>query len=1216
MRAHRAQAGAETLLVFCPSYGAASSAESILLRQTEEAIAAALAGVPGLQLVSAAALPRPLRGGRGRGPRRAARPHRAHPLSRRVPARAGGDRRAPRLPPPRAGPQGRGRGLRQHAVAGRRRRGRAPKASSSTPATARCTRCSARLTDGGVLVCLCSKNEEPDVWRVFETRPDLGLRREQVVAAMINWQPKSQNLRALAARLNLGLDSFVFIDDNPVECAEVRANCPEVLTLQWPQEPERAERLTRHIWELDAAKATKEDARRTALYQEEFKRQEARAVDADVRGLHRQPQARGRFRAARRRGPARARRSSRCAPTSSTSRPSAARKPTCRRSPPAAGTRSAPSACATVSATTVSSACVIAERGGDAWNLDTFLLSCRVLGRGVEHRIVSDLGRMAAAAGARAVNAAGRDHQAQHAGALVLRVDHPGRVPAGGRARRRAPTSRRTCSRAIQLRAVGHRRGRSSRTTAARRRRPQPVDASRLRRREEQIARSGVRSRRPAPTCARRPKGRTRRRSGCRRPAVDASDVADGGAQGVCRGAARARRDGGAGRPARGARLRLAAHRRDHGRAERAVPVAAGHAALRAPRRQQHRAGDRPAVAAAGGPRSRRPRASAAPAIPRLRPAATTSRWSAWASAAPAPTRRTSSGSCCARAAARSRRCRTTGRTSCARSPTRGRTGRGCSTASAGSTPSSSACRRARPRSWTRSCGCSSRWPGPRSRMPARPAPSHDPATGVFAGVMYGDYGYRANAGSKAAAQPVPLLGRVQPREPPLAAARLPRPEPGRRHRVLVVGHRAPPGVQRAQGRRVPRRHRRRREPDSRSRPLRLARAARHPVEPRRVRAVRRRRRRHRARRGRRRGRAAAARRRAAPRRSHLRRHQGHRAEHRQRHRRLHGAQPAGAGRGDPAQPARRARRSAHHLLHRDARHRHAARRSDRGARADAGLHRSGAAPIRASSVEHACAHRVDQAEHRPPRGRRRRGGPDQGPAAARAPDARAVDHLGAAQPADSVRPGARSTCSARRPTWPQPIVRDRRPRHAGAAPGRPQLVRRRRRQRARHRRGGAGAGCDAAPGAAPRAPGARAGALGASTATALRRQLDGLAAALDRTPATASRRPRLQPQHRPEAPAAPRRARGVVARRAARGDRPRRRSARRRGRRRSAAEGRVPVHRPGLAVRRHGPAALRHAAGVPRGARPLRRGLRRRCSSGRCATCCSPPRAAPTASC
>ena len=48
--------------------------------------------------------------------------------------------------------------------------------------------------------------------------------------------PKSQNIRSLAQELNLGLDSFIFLDDNPVECAEVRSGCPEVLTLRLPIE--------------------------------------------------------------------------------------------------------------------------------------------------------------------------------------------------------------------------------------------------------------------------------------------------------------------------------------------------------------------------------------------------------------------------------------------------------------------------------------------------------------------------------------------------------------------------------------------------------------------------------------------------------------------------------------------------------------------------------------------------------------------------------------------------------------------------------------------------------------------------------------------------------------------------------------------------------------------------------------------------------------------
>ena len=135
-----------------------------------------------------------------------------------------------------------------------------------------------RLAQNGVLVCLCSKNEESDVWRVFDTRDDLLLRREHVVAAMINWNPKSQNIRTLATRLNLGLDSFVFLDDNPVECAEVRSACPEVLTIEWPTQSDDASRLLEHMWEFDVREATREDERRTELYREEFKRQDLRAA--------------------------------------------------------------------------------------------------------------------------------------------------------------------------------------------------------------------------------------------------------------------------------------------------------------------------------------------------------------------------------------------------------------------------------------------------------------------------------------------------------------------------------------------------------------------------------------------------------------------------------------------------------------------------------------------------------------------------------------------------------------------------------------------------------------------------------------------------------------------------------------------------------------------------------------------------------------------------
>jgi amino acid adenylation domain-containing protein/FkbH-like protein/non-ribosomal peptide synthase protein (TIGR01720 family) len=99
------------------------------------------------------------------------------------------------------------------------------------------------------------------------------LKVNHLVNWRINWQEKSQNLQSLAEELQLGLDSFIFIDDNPIECAEVRANCPEVLTLQLPQESEKIPQFLDHIWAFDQLQTTQEDQQRTNLYQQNIQRQ-------------------------------------------------------------------------------------------------------------------------------------------------------------------------------------------------------------------------------------------------------------------------------------------------------------------------------------------------------------------------------------------------------------------------------------------------------------------------------------------------------------------------------------------------------------------------------------------------------------------------------------------------------------------------------------------------------------------------------------------------------------------------------------------------------------------------------------------------------------------------------------------------------------------------------------------------------------------------------
>lgn len=125
----------------------------------------------------------------------------------------------------------------------------------------------------GMLICLCSKNDEEDVFAVFKHHPEMPLKREQLSFWRINWRPKSENIKALADELKLGLDSFIFIDDNPIECAEVQANCPEVLTLQLPPDPSHIPQFLNHIWAFDRLQLTEEDKKRATLYKQNVERE-------------------------------------------------------------------------------------------------------------------------------------------------------------------------------------------------------------------------------------------------------------------------------------------------------------------------------------------------------------------------------------------------------------------------------------------------------------------------------------------------------------------------------------------------------------------------------------------------------------------------------------------------------------------------------------------------------------------------------------------------------------------------------------------------------------------------------------------------------------------------------------------------------------------------------------------------------------------------------
>ena len=142
-----------------------------------------------------------------------------------------------------------------------------------TPALAGLQRFAVQVQEQGGLICLASKNSEQDVLDVFKTRADMVLKLEHIVAHRINWAAKPQNLLSLARVLNLGLESFVFIDDNPVECEVMRMELPQVTTLLLPSE-ENIESFLEHLWAFDKVAVTPEDLRRTNMYKEETARKE------------------------------------------------------------------------------------------------------------------------------------------------------------------------------------------------------------------------------------------------------------------------------------------------------------------------------------------------------------------------------------------------------------------------------------------------------------------------------------------------------------------------------------------------------------------------------------------------------------------------------------------------------------------------------------------------------------------------------------------------------------------------------------------------------------------------------------------------------------------------------------------------------------------------------------------------------------------------------
>jgi FkbH-like protein len=138
------------------------------------------------------------------------------------------------------------------------------------------------LQQRGVLLAVCSKNDHARAMEPFEQHPEMVLRPQHLVAFKANWEPKSENLRRIAAELNLGLDSFVFVDDNPAEIEIVRQFVPEVTTLLLGPDPAAYVGQLKDGRFFEPKRLTAEDARRTEQYQSEARRQNLLASVTDM----------------------------------------------------------------------------------------------------------------------------------------------------------------------------------------------------------------------------------------------------------------------------------------------------------------------------------------------------------------------------------------------------------------------------------------------------------------------------------------------------------------------------------------------------------------------------------------------------------------------------------------------------------------------------------------------------------------------------------------------------------------------------------------------------------------------------------------------------------------------------------------------------------------------------------------------------------------------
>lgn len=137
------------------------------------------------------------------------------------------------------------------------------------------------LKKRGVLLAVCSKNNEEIAKEPFVRHPDMVLKLEDIAMFVANWQDKAGNIRKIQQTLNLGMDSFVFLDDNPFERNAVRALIPEITVPELPEDPAEYVNYLKSLNLFETASYSAADAKRTEQYRSEADRVQSQQRFAD-----------------------------------------------------------------------------------------------------------------------------------------------------------------------------------------------------------------------------------------------------------------------------------------------------------------------------------------------------------------------------------------------------------------------------------------------------------------------------------------------------------------------------------------------------------------------------------------------------------------------------------------------------------------------------------------------------------------------------------------------------------------------------------------------------------------------------------------------------------------------------------------------------------------------------------------------------------------------